>query len=180
MASRTSSKSRAPSIKSVRRHLPCRGGFRIRVKSGHKVSPGYMARARFVISPTIPRLARPPIFAWTCRMLRSVDVASASISLTMRCCIAGRPRCFPRASAALIPAVTRSLMSDAPLLAAVHSGTLIQPCHNPSLDLQPGRVARGHLRRPLPTGLHDPGNGPTNAGAAPLPPAESQAGGGRK
>ena len=71
-----------------------------------------MARARFVISPTIPRLARPTIFLWIWRMLRSVAVASASISLTMRRFVAGRPRCLPRASAALIPAVTRSLMSD--------------------------------------------------------------------
>src|SRR5712675_1756054 len=45
-------------------------------------------------------------------MLRSVEVASASISLTTCCCVPGRPRCLPRASAALIPAVTRSLMSD--------------------------------------------------------------------
>ena len=45
-------------------------------------------------------------------MLRSVEVASASISLTTRCGVGGRPRCLPRASAALMPAVTRSLMSD--------------------------------------------------------------------
>jgi hypothetical protein len=50
--------------KAERRPLggPNRGRFRIRVKSGHK-GAGCMARARFVISPTIPRLARPPIFA---------------------------------------------------------------------------------------------------------------------
>ncbi len=45
-------------------------------------------------------------------MLRSVDVASASISVMMRCDMAGRPRCLPRASAARIPAVTRSLISE--------------------------------------------------------------------
>lgn len=45
-------------------------------------------------------------------MLRSMDVASASISLTTRCGVAGRPRCLPRTWAAFIPAVTRSLMSD--------------------------------------------------------------------
>ena len=45
-------------------------------------------------------------------MLRSVDVASASISPMTRCGVAGRPRCLPRASAALMPAVTRSLISD--------------------------------------------------------------------
>ena len=80
--------------------------FRIRVKSGHK-AVGCAARARFVISPTIPRLARAAIFLWICRMLRPVDAASASISLTMRFDVDGRPRCFPRASAALMPAVTR-------------------------------------------------------------------------
>src|SRR5271165_7078629 len=45
-------------------------------------------------------------------MLRSVEVASASISLTTRCGMAGRPRCFPRVWADLMPAVTRSLMSE--------------------------------------------------------------------
>src|SRR5271163_2609758 len=45
-------------------------------------------------------------------MLRSVDVASVSISRTMRCWVTGRPKCFPRVSAALMPAVTRSLMSE--------------------------------------------------------------------
>ena len=39
-------------------------------------------------------------------------VASASISLATRGGVPGRPRCRPRASAALMPAVTRSLMSD--------------------------------------------------------------------
>ena len=52
------------------------------------------------------------IFLWIWRMLRLVDVASASISLTTRCGVAGRPKCFPRVSAALMPAVTRSLMSE--------------------------------------------------------------------
>ncbi len=60
------------------------GILRQAVRDWSQGRPGYMARARFVISPAIPRLARPPIFAWICRMLRSVDVASASISLTMR------------------------------------------------------------------------------------------------
>ena len=41
--------------------LLTRGKFRIRVKSGHKVG-GRPARARLVISPTIPRLAWPLIF----------------------------------------------------------------------------------------------------------------------
>jgi hypothetical protein len=36
------------------------GKFGIRVKSGHKAA-GWVVRARFVISPTIPRLARPAI-----------------------------------------------------------------------------------------------------------------------
>ena len=45
-------------------------------------------------------------------MLRSVVVASATISLTTCCGVGGLPRCFPRASAARIPAVTRSLISD--------------------------------------------------------------------
>ena len=34
-----------------------------RDKSGHK-APGSAERARFVISPTLLRLARPDIFAW--------------------------------------------------------------------------------------------------------------------
>ena len=38
-----------------------RGKFGIRVKSGHR-GIGWSARARLVISPTIPRLARPAIF----------------------------------------------------------------------------------------------------------------------
>lgn len=37
------------------------GRFGIRVKNGHKAD-GWMARTRLVISPTIPRLAWPPIF----------------------------------------------------------------------------------------------------------------------
>ena len=36
-----------------------------------------------MISPTILRLTRPAILAWICRMLRLVDVASATISVTM-------------------------------------------------------------------------------------------------
>jgi hypothetical protein len=42
----------------------------------------------------------------------SNDVASATISLTICCGVGGRPRCLPRASAARIPAVTRSLISE--------------------------------------------------------------------
>ena len=45
-------------------------------------------------------------------MLRSVEAASASISLMIRLDVAGRPWCFPRASAAFIPGVTRSLICD--------------------------------------------------------------------
>ena len=71
-----------------------------------------MERARLVISPTIPRLTWPAILAWIWRMLRSVELASVSISVTIQLGIVGRPRCFPRASAALMPAVTRSLISD--------------------------------------------------------------------
>jgi hypothetical protein len=37
-----------------------RGRFGIRVKSGHKAD-GWMPPARLVISPTMPRLARPAI-----------------------------------------------------------------------------------------------------------------------
>jgi hypothetical protein len=37
------------------------GRFGIRVKSGHKADD-WMSRARLVISPTMPRLARPAIF----------------------------------------------------------------------------------------------------------------------
>jgi hypothetical protein len=59
------------------------GRFGIRVKSSHR-TVGCAARARLVISPTMPRLARPAIRFCMARMLRSVDVASASISLTMR------------------------------------------------------------------------------------------------
>jgi len=73
---------------------------------------GSVKRVRFAISPTMLRLARPAILAWICRMLRSVDVASATISLTMCCGVGGLPRCLPRASAARIPAITRSLISD--------------------------------------------------------------------
>ncbi len=40
---------------------PGPGNLRIRVKGCHKAT-GRAARARLVISPTIPRLARPPIF----------------------------------------------------------------------------------------------------------------------
>jgi hypothetical protein len=40
---------------------PGRGKFGIRVKSGHKADD-WISRARLVISPTIPRLARPAIF----------------------------------------------------------------------------------------------------------------------
>ena len=54
-----------------------------------------------MISPTILRLARPAILAWICRMLRSVEVASATISLTTCCGVGGLPRCLPRASAAV-------------------------------------------------------------------------------
>src|SRR3954453_3068327 len=39
-------------------------------------------------------------------------MARASISLMTRFGMAGRPRCWPRASAARMPAVTRSLMSE--------------------------------------------------------------------
>ena len=39
-------------------------------------------------------------------------MASVSISRMMRCWVAGRPKCFPRISAAIIPAITRSLMSE--------------------------------------------------------------------
>jgi len=85
--------------------------FRIRAKSGHK-GVGAVTRARLVISPTMLRLARPAILVWICRMLRSVEVASATISLTTCCGVGGLPRCFPRAFAARIPAVTRSLISD--------------------------------------------------------------------
>ena len=52
-----------------------RGRFRIRAKSGHRAA-GCLARTRFVISPTMLRLARRPISLWIWRMLRSVDVAS--------------------------------------------------------------------------------------------------------
>lgn len=69
------------------------------------------ALAHLVISSAMLRLARPAILLWIARMLGSVEVASLSISLTMRSRLAGRPRCLPRASVALIPAVTRSLMS---------------------------------------------------------------------
>ena len=65
-----------------------------------------------MISPTMLRLARPAILAWICRMLRSVKVASATISLTICGGVGGLPMCLPRASAARIPAVTRSLISD--------------------------------------------------------------------
>ena len=41
-----------------------------------------MKRVRFVISPTMVRLAGPAILAWICRMLRLVDVASSTIALT--------------------------------------------------------------------------------------------------
>ncbi len=88
-----------------------KGRLRIRVKSGHKTRY-YVAWARLVISFTMLRLAWPAIFFWIARMLRSVEMASFSISLTMRSRVAVRPRCLPRTSAALIPAVTRSLMSD--------------------------------------------------------------------
>ena len=87
------------------------GWLRIRPRMSYKPDGG-VVRARLVISPTMPRLARPAIFFWIARMLRSVDVASASISLTTRYGVLGRPRCRPRAWAALMPAVTRSLMSD--------------------------------------------------------------------
>lgn len=40
--------------------IPITGNLRIRVKGCHKAA-GRAARARLVISPTIPRLARPPI-----------------------------------------------------------------------------------------------------------------------
>ena len=56
-----------------------------------------MVLVRLVISPTIPRLARLAILFWMARMLRLVDVASASISPTTRGEVAGRPRCLPRA-----------------------------------------------------------------------------------
>src|SRR3954464_5005235 len=42
---------------------PCRGRLRIRAKSTHKPGDG-AARARLMISPTIPRLAWPAILAW--------------------------------------------------------------------------------------------------------------------
>jgi len=80
-----------------------RGWLRIRPRMTYKPDGG-VVRARLVISPTIPRLAWPAILARICRMLRLVDSASASISLTIRFGTAGRPRCFPRASAALMPA----------------------------------------------------------------------------
>jgi len=75
------------------------GNLKIRAKSCHKAA-GRTARARLVISPTIPRLARPAILLWIWRTLRSVDVASASISLIIRSGIAGRPKWGRCASAA--------------------------------------------------------------------------------
>jgi hypothetical protein len=58
--------------------------------------------ARLVISPTVPRLTRPAILFWMARMLSLVEVASASISLTMHDEVAGRPRCLPRAWASVV------------------------------------------------------------------------------
>jgi hypothetical protein len=95
-------------VSSIRRSW---GRFKIRVKSGHKAG-GRPARTRFVISPITPRLALPAILVWIWRMLRSVEAARLSISLTVRAVTGGRPRCLPPAAAAFMPAVTRSLISD--------------------------------------------------------------------
>lgn len=69
-----------------------------------------------VISPTKPRLARLAIGFWIARTLRSVELASASISLTTCCGVPGRPSCRPRAWNAFMPAVTHSLGTDAALI----------------------------------------------------------------
>jgi hypothetical protein len=55
------------------------GRFEIRLKSGHKAE-GRLAGARFGFRRRSP-LA---MFFWICRMLKSVDAASASISFSMR------------------------------------------------------------------------------------------------
>jgi hypothetical protein len=49
-----------------------------------------------VILPTISRLAWPAVLAWIRRKLRSVEMASASIALTIRFGMTRRPRCGER------------------------------------------------------------------------------------
>jgi hypothetical protein len=77
------------------------------------VGSGYVQKRLWGVCPPGPvgdfnyawlLLALPAIFFWIAWTLRSVEVASASISLTTRCGVLARPRCLPRASAALIPA----------------------------------------------------------------------------
>ena len=71
------------------------GKLKIRVKSGHKAAVR-TARARF--GDSLRRHFGSPdrrFCSESCRMLRSVDVASVSISRDTRCWVAGRPKCFP-------------------------------------------------------------------------------------
>ena len=50
-------------VEVIRANRGYRGRLRIRAKSTHKPGDG-AARARLMISPTIPRLAWPAILAW--------------------------------------------------------------------------------------------------------------------
>jgi len=69
-------------------------------------------RVCLTILPTILRLTLAFILSCICRMLKSVVLARRLICATTWSGVRGRPNCFPRALAAFIPAVTRSLISE--------------------------------------------------------------------